>query len=65
VSRSHVGWLFSNGTQSGYFLWTETDEVAPDGSWYRGTNYIRVYDLNGNQVVEGAGTSEATRIPAP
>ena len=65
VSRSHVGWLFSSGNLSGHFIWTETDEVARDGSWYRGTNYLRVYDLNGTQVFAGAGTSEATRIPPP
>ena len=65
VRRSHVGWLFSDGNPSGYFTQTETDEVARDGSWYRGTNYIRLYDLNGVQFAEGAGTAEATRIQAP
>jgi hypothetical protein len=65
VRRSHVGWLFSNGNPAGHFIWTETDEVARDGSWYRGTNYIRMYDVNGHQFFEGAGTSEATRIPQP
>lgn len=65
VRRSHVGWLFSNGNPAGYFTQTETDEVARDGSWYRGTNYIRLYDANGAQFAEGAGTAEATRIPAP
>lgn len=65
VSRSHVGWLFSNGSPAGHFIWTETNEVALDGSWYRGTNYIRMYDGNGIQFFEGAGTAEATRIPAP
>ncbi|HSJ40237.1 MAG TPA: hypothetical protein VK955_04190, partial [Xanthobacteraceae bacterium] len=65
VRRSHVGWLFENGNPSGYFTQTETDEVARDGSWYRGTNYIRLYDLNGAQFAEGAGTAEATRIPQP
>jgi hypothetical protein len=65
VRRSHVGWLFSNGNPAGYFTQTETDEVARDGSWYRGNNYIRLYDLNGVQFAEGAGTAEATRIPAP
>lgn len=65
VRRSHVGWLFSDGNPVGYFTQTETNEVARDGSWYRGTNYIRFYHLNGVQFAEGAGTSEATRIPAP
>lgn len=65
VRRSHVGWLFSDGNPSGYFTQTETDEVARDGSWYSGTNYIRLYDLNGVLFAEGAGTAEATRIAAP
>jgi hypothetical protein len=65
VRRSHVGWLYSNGNPAGYFTQTETDEVARDGSWYRGTNYIRLYDANGALFAEGAGTAEATRIPAP
>ncbi len=65
VRRSHVGWLFTNGNPSGYFTQTETDEVARDGSWYRGTNYIRMYDASGNLFFEGPGTAEATRIPQP
>jgi hypothetical protein len=65
VSRSHVGWLFSDGNPSGSFTMTETDEVARDGSWYRGTNYVRLYDLTGALFAEGAGTAEATRIAAP
>jgi len=65
VRRSHVGWLFSNGTLAGSFVWTETDEVAHDGSWYRGTNYIKLYDSTGKLFFEGAGTAEATRIPQP
>jgi len=65
VSRSHVGWRFSGGTLIGYFVWTETNEVAADGSWYRGTNYLKLYDLDGNPAGEGAGTSSATRIPQP
>jgi hypothetical protein len=65
VRRSHVGWLFDNGNPAGYFTQTETDEVAKDGSWYRGTNYINMYDAEGKLFFEGAGTAEATRIPAP
>jgi hypothetical protein len=65
VHKSHVGWLFSNGNPAGYFTMTESDEVARDGSWYRGTYYVRLYDANGAQFAEGAGTSAATRIPAP
>jgi hypothetical protein len=65
VTRSHVGWLFSDGNPAGHFIWTETDEVARDGSWYHGTGYIRMYDVKGNQFYEGATTAEATRIPQP
>jgi hypothetical protein len=65
VRRSHVGWLYTDGNPSGYFTQTETDEVARDGSWYRGTNYIRLYGPDGVLFAEGAGTAEATRIPAP
>jgi len=65
VRRSHVGWLFSNGNPAGSFTWTETNEVARDGSWYRGTGHVRLYDVNGNQFAEGATTSEAKRIPPP
>ena len=67
MRRSHVGWLYDdkNGSPAGYFTQTETDEVARDGSWYRGTNHIRVYDSNGNLLFEGDGTAEAARIPQP
>ena len=65
VRRSHVGWLFSNGNLNGHFTWTETNEVARDGSWYRGTFTIKIYDVNGNPVAEGTGTGEATRISPP
>jgi hypothetical protein len=65
VRRSHVGWRFSNGIPAGSFTWTETNEVARDGSWYRGTYQITLFDDDGTQVAQGAGTAEATRIPAP
>jgi hypothetical protein len=57
--------LFSNGIPSGYFTETETDEVARDGSWYRGTNNAKFYDLDGNLFAEAGGTAEATRISPP
>jgi hypothetical protein len=65
VRRSHVGWLFTNGNPSGHFIWTETNEVARDGSWYHGTYDIKLFDVNGKQYFEGSGTSDATRIPPP
>ena len=65
VSRYHIGWLYKNGILSGYFTETETNEVARDGNSYRGTNDTKVYDLDGNMVVEVPGTSVATRISPP
>jgi hypothetical protein len=65
VRRSHVGWLFTDGEPSGYFTETETDEVARDGSWYRGNNYAKFFDLEGHSMGEGAGTAAATRISPP
>jgi hypothetical protein len=62
VTRNHIGWLYTNGTLTGYFTETETDEVARDGNSYHGTNDQKVFDLEGNMVVEVPGTSTATRI---
>ena len=62
VRRSHVGWLFSNGIPSGSFLWTETDEVARDGSWYRGSYRLTLFDSNGTKVAEGEGASRARSV---
>ena len=62
VFRNHIGWLYTNGTLSGYFTETETDEVALDGKTYSGTNEQKIYDLKGTMLVEVTGTSTATRI---
>jgi hypothetical protein len=62
VFRNHVGWLFNNGIIAGYFNETETDEVAPDGDSYRGTNDTIGYDLSGNLEFEVKGTASAKRI---
>ena len=62
VSRSHIGWLFTNGIVSGYFTETETDKVSADGKSYTGTNDQKIFDLSGNMQVEVTGTSSATRI---
>ena len=62
VTRNHIGWLYTNGALSGYFTETETDVVARDGNSYHGTNDQKVFDLEGNMVVEVPGTSTATRI---
>jgi hypothetical protein len=62
VTRNHIGWLYTNGVLTGYFTETETDVVAHDGNSYHGTNDQKVFDLDGNMVVEVPGTSTATRI---
>jgi len=63
VYRNHVGWLFDNGTISGYFNETETDEVASDGNSYHGYNETIGYDLKTGKVLfEVKGTAAATRI---
>jgi len=62
VTRNHIGWLYTNGTLTGYFTESETDIVARDGNSYHGTNSQKVFDLAGNLIVEVPGTSSATRI---
>jgi hypothetical protein len=61
-SRNHIGWTFDNGTLSGYFTETETNEVAFDGNSYSGTNDSKIYDLKSNLLAEVQGTSAAKRI---
>ena len=61
VSRNHYGWLYTNGTVSGYFNETETDQVAHNGT-YTGTNEQIGYDLNGNQLFDVTGTASAVLI---
>ena len=61
-SRNHIGWTYDNGTLSGYFTETETDEVAFDGDTYSGTNDSKIYDLKNNLLAEVQGTSAAKRI---
>jgi hypothetical protein len=61
VSRNHWGWLYTDGTLSGYFNETETDKVGHDGT-YAGTNEQIGYDLNGNQIFDVTGTSSAVKI---
>jgi hypothetical protein len=62
VFRNHIGWLYTNGTLSGYFKETETDEVAPNGRTYTGTNEQKIYNLKGDLQVTVTGTATATRI---
>jgi hypothetical protein len=62
VSRNHICWLYTNGTLSGYFTETETDEVAADGRTYSGTNEQKIYDLKGAMLADVTGTATATRV---
>jgi hypothetical protein len=62
VYRSHIGWLYTEGTVSGYFTETETDLVSPSGTTYKGTNEQKVYDLKGNLQADVTGTSSATKL---
>ncbi len=62
VYRSHIGWLYTDGTLSGYFTETETDKVAHNGTSYAGTNEQKVYDLDGNLLADVTGTSSATKL---
>jgi len=62
-SREHIGWLYTDGTISGYFTETETDTLSHDGGSYTGTNDMKIYDLSGNLQVELTGASSATRFP--
>lgn len=62
-SRSHIGWLYTDGIVSGYFTETETNRL--NGNTYSGVNDTKIYDLNGNLQVELTGTSDAVRLPSP
>lgn len=61
VFRRHLGWLYTDGTLSGYFIETETDAV-PNRRTYSGVNDTRVYDLAGHLLANVPGTSGAVRI---
>jgi hypothetical protein len=61
VTRLHYGWLYTNGTLTGYFIETETDRV-PFRNRYTGVNDTTIYDLNGNVLAEVPGTASAFRI---
>ena len=63
VQRTHIGWLYTDGTLSGYFTETESDTLSHDGDSYTGTNDTKIYDLAGNLQVELTGASSATRFP--
>ena len=63
VQLHHVGWNFDvNGNSTGTFTLTETNTVAHNGQTYEGTFDYKVYDVNGNLILEVTGTQSATRI---
>jgi hypothetical protein len=47
---------------AGYFNETETDEVAPNGNSYHGTNETIGRDFAGDVLFDIKGTAVATRI---
>ena len=61
VFRRHFGWLFHEGELSGYFIETETDEVASDGMSYKGTNETRIYNNLNELQITVPGTSVARK----
>jgi hypothetical protein len=63
VQREHIGWLYTDGTVSGYFTESETDTLSRDGDSYTGTNDMKIFDLDGNLQVELSGEASATRFP--
>ena len=60
VSRSHIGWLYTDGNLTGYFTETETDKVG--NNVYSGINDTKIFDLAGNVLAEVPGTAHAVRI---
>lgn len=61
VARTHIGWLYSAGTLTGYFVETETDKVRTRNT-YSGVNEQKIYDLSGNLLADVTGTASAVRI---
>lgn len=61
VFRRHLGWLYTDGNLTGYFIETETDRV-PSRKAYSGVNDTRIFDLSGKLLAKVSGTSSAVRI---
>ncbi|MBV9570181.1 MAG: hypothetical protein JO056_02960 [Alphaproteobacteria bacterium] len=61
VYRYHVGWLYTDGNVSGYFVETETDKITGKRT-YAGHNEITFYDMKGSAQSHVKGTASATRI---
>ncbi len=63
VHDYHVVYTYDpNGVFNGRILETQTNTVSQDGMTYSGTFDQKVYDLNGNFLVEMTGTLTATKI---
>ena len=61
VARNHFGWLYASGALTGHFNMTETVTVKHDGT-YTGVKHTKVYDLDGNLLVEFDGSTSAVLI---
>ncbi|MEP6968416.1 MAG: hypothetical protein ABI906_10080, partial [Pseudomonadota bacterium] len=61
VRRLHYGWLYTDGSLTGYFIETETDHLLHRNT-YSGFNHSTIYDLSGNILATVSGTSSAVRI---
>ena len=61
VSRYHMGWLYTDGTNSGYAIETETNKVTGTGT-YTGEFDSKYYDLDGNLIKEVSGTTSGTKF---
>lgn len=63
VKLHHVGLMFNpDGSIKATFTVDEVDTVAANNKTYSGTFDFKVFDPNGNQVVEVKGTTAGTRI---
>lgn len=61
VSRYHMGWLYTDGTNTGYAIETETNKVTGKGT-YAGEFDTKYYDLDGNLVKEVSGTTSGVKF---
>ncbi|HKW16566.1 MAG TPA: hypothetical protein VJO35_03555 [Terriglobales bacterium] len=63
VKLNHIAWNFNpDGSAAGYFTISETNTLSRRGDSYTGTFDYKLYDVNGNLVIEVTGTQVATRI---
>ena len=63
VKLHHVGLMFNpDGSIKATFTVDEVDTVAANNKTYSGTFDFKVFDPNGNPIVEVKGTTAGTRI---